>query len=64
MTIEEQYKMIIELKITSEEALRLITKINGLSQKTLNDVVWATTGHSNLKDFCEWEDIYYPDEEE
>ncbi len=62
MTIEEQYKKIIELKLVSEEALKIITKINGLSQKTLNDVIWAVTGHNDLQDYCEWEDIEYEED--
>ena len=63
MSVEKMKQMIIELKIASEETIKVVTKLYGLKEQTLNDIVWAVTGHNTLQDYCEWEGIELPEEE-
>jgi uncharacterized membrane protein YuzA (DUF378 family) len=45
----EIYDYIINNGIASEEALDLITNINGYSVDTLNDVIYALTGYRSME---------------
>jgi uncharacterized membrane protein YuzA (DUF378 family) len=45
----EIYDYIINNGIASEEALDLITNINGYSVDTLNDVIYAVTGYRSME---------------
>ena len=45
----EIYNYIIDTGIASEEALELITTINGYSVETLNDVIYAMTGYRSME---------------
>jgi hypothetical protein len=45
----EIYAYIIDNGIASEEALDLITNINGYSVDTLNDVIYALTGYRSME---------------
>jgi hypothetical protein len=40
---------IIDNNLASEEALRLVTNINGYNEDTLNDVIYSTTGYRDLE---------------
>jgi hypothetical protein len=40
---------IIDNNLASEEALRLVTNINGYNEETLNDVIYSTTGYRDLE---------------
>jgi len=46
---QEIWDYIIDNDIASEEALILITNINGYSVDTLNDVLYATTGYRSIE---------------
>jgi len=46
---QEIWDYIIDNGIASEEALILITNINGYSVDTLNDVLYATTGYRSIE---------------
>lgn len=48
-TVQEVWDYIIWNNIASEEALILITNINGYSLDTLNDVLYATTGYRSIE---------------
>jgi hypothetical protein len=45
----ELWDYIIDNGLASEEALRLVTNINGYNEDTLNDVIYSTTGYRDLK---------------
>ena len=47
--VNEVYETLIEEYCVSEEALQLITNINGYSIDTLNDVIYAMFGYRSLK---------------
>jgi hypothetical protein len=46
---QEIWDYIIDNSIASEEALTLITNINGYSVDTLNDVIYAVTGYRSME---------------
>ena len=48
-SISELWDYIIDNSLASEEALRLVTNINGYNEDTLNDVLYATTGYRDLE---------------
>jgi len=52
----EIYEYIINNGIASEEALNLITNINGYSVDTLNDVIYALTGYRSIEQLEDEED--------
>ena len=58
MNLEEYYNYLIDTNIVSEEALQLITNINGYSWDTLNDVLYCVTSYRDIKSY-----IYYEDKE-
>lgn len=43
------YDLFIELNLCSEEALNLVTSINGYNDDTMKDILYATTGLRNLE---------------
>lgn len=49
------YDFIIENGLASEETLQVVTCINGYSVKTLNDVIYATTGYHSMEQYIECE---------
>ncbi len=40
---------LIESGIATQEELELVTNINGYTEETLNDVIYARTGYRNLE---------------
>ena len=56
MELEEQYNYLIEYGIVSQETLDIITSINGYSEETINNVLYATTGYHDIKQYTEYED--------
>jgi hypothetical protein len=47
--VNEIWDYIVDKNIASEEALTLITNINGYSVDTLNDVIYALTGYRSME---------------
>ena len=47
------WDLYLELGICSEDALMLVTNINGYNSETMADVLYATTGLSSLEQLCE-----------
>lgn len=69
MDENEIYNYLLEYGIVGEEALDLITDINGFSEETLNDILFAKTGYRDMEQYLEYEDKetyneYYGEEEE
>lgn len=69
MEINEIYNYLIETNIVSEEALNLVTNINGYNVDTLNDVIYCLTGYRDIEQYLECEDIetyntYFEENEE
>lgn len=69
MNENEIYDYLLENGIVGEEALNLITDINGFSKETLNDILFAKTGYRDIEQYLEEEDKetyneYYAEEEE
>lgn len=58
MNLEEYYDYLIDTNIVSEEALQLITNINGYSKNTLDDILYCVTSYRDIKSY-----LYYEDKE-
>lgn len=56
MTLDEQYNYLIDYVIVSQEALDLLTDINGYSEDTINDALYNKTGYHYMKQYLEYED--------
>jgi len=52
---EQIWDYLIETGIATDEELKLITCINGYSEGTLNDVIYARTGYRNIEQLKEEE---------
>ena len=53
--VNEVYQALIEDYGVSEEALQLVTNINGYSLETLNDVIYSLFGFHSLEQLKEEE---------
>ena len=51
MTKDEMWKNIVDCGIATDDELSLVTCINGYSEETLNDVVYARTGYRDLEQY-------------
>ena len=51
--LDSLYTMILEMDICSEETLDTVVKINGYTEKTLNDIIYARTGYRSLEQMME-----------
>ncbi len=47
--VNEAWDYLISNGIVSEETLQVITNINGYSEETLNDVLYAVTGYRSIE---------------
>lgn len=47
--LNDLWDYIIDNGLASEEALQLVTNINGYNEDTLNNVLYATTGYRDLE---------------
>lgn len=56
MTLVEQYNYLIDYEIVSQETIDIITSINGYSEDTINDILYATTGYRDMEQYLEYED--------
>lgn len=54
--MEENINYLIENGIATEEEITLVTKINGYSQETLNDILYARTGYRSFEQIQQEED--------
>lgn len=51
--VDKLWDWIIEEGITTEEALTVVTNINGYSEETLNDVIYVKTGYRSREQYEE-----------
>lgn len=56
MELNEYYDYMLEYEICSEETLDTITSINGYSEETLNDILYAKSGYRDIEQYLEYED--------
>ena len=52
MSTEEKYDFLINNGIVSENALNLVTMIDGFNDKTLDDALYCLTGEHSFEDFA------------
>lgn len=49
MKVTEMWERLLELNIATEDELQLVTDINGYSEETLLDILYARTGYRNFE---------------
>lgn len=69
MDVNEIYNYMIDYELVSEEALSIITSINGYNEDTLNDVLYCVSGYHDMEQYLEYEDRetyaeYYEEDED
>lgn len=61
MNVDELWDNIVEYGIATERELQLVTDINGYTEKTLNDVIYARTGYRSWEQFWDSYEDYNND---
>lgn len=56
MNINEIYQYMIDYELVSEEALDLVTDINGFDEETLNRVLYCVSGYHDIEQYLQYED--------
>lgn len=56
MTVDDMLDILITFEIASEEAIHLVTCINGYSKETMLNILYAQTGYRDFETFLEVED--------
>lgn len=51
--LDSLYMMILDMDICSAETLDTITKLNGYTEKTLNDIIYVRTGYRSIEQMME-----------
>ena len=50
LSVDEMYNYLLDQNVVSEEALNLISAINGYNEQTMLDVIYARTGLRSFDD--------------
>ena len=53
MTKLEMWEKIVDFGIATDDELSLVTCLNGYTEETLNDVVYARTGYRDLEQYID-----------
>ena len=48
----EIWEFILDEGLATESELELVTDLCGMSEKVLNDVIWARTGYRNMEQYA------------
>lgn len=59
--LDAYWDFLIDNYIVMEDALQLVTNINGFNKKTLDDVLYCQTGFRSVDQFCDEMDMPLPD---
>ena len=51
--IEKLWDLIVNYELTSEQSLQLVTRLNGYTLETMEDVLYALTGYHSYEQFME-----------
>ena len=51
--IEKLWDLIVNYELTSEQSLQLVTRLNGYTLETMEDVLYALTGYRSYEQFME-----------
>ena len=51
MKVMDMWDWLIEMGIATDEEVRLVTNINGLSMEVLNDILYARTGYRDREQY-------------
>lgn len=53
MTVDNMFDILTTFEIASEEAIHLVSCINGYSKETMSDILYARTGYRDFETFLE-----------
>jgi len=51
------WEFILDEGIATEKELELVIMINGMSEESLSDVIYARTGYHSMEQYCECEGV-------
>ena len=51
MTVDDMLDILVTFEIASEEAIHLVTCINGYSKETMLNILYAQTGYRDFETF-------------
>lgn len=49
MDVYDIWNYLVEYGVATEEEIQLVVDINGQSEKTMNDIIFARTGFNNIE---------------
>lgn len=49
MNVYDIWNYLVEYDVATEGEIQLVVDINGLSEKTMNDIIYAKTGYNNIE---------------
>ena len=55
MTVDNMFDILTAFEIASEEAIHLVSCINGYSKETMLDILYARTGYRDFETFLDIE---------
>lgn len=62
LTKDEMWDILREYEIASEETITVVVNINGYTEDTMLDILYATTGFRNFEQLAEDLDIDFDEE--
>lgn len=57
MTYEEKYNYLTENGIATDDEIDLVVRINGMTQESLDDILWVRTGYHTWECYDYYEGI-------
>jgi hypothetical protein len=51
--IKKLWDLIVNYELTSEHSLQLVTRLNGYTLETMEDILYALTGYHSYEQFME-----------
>lgn len=61
---EQMWELLTDLSICEDETIRVVTSINGYSEETMLDILYATTGLRNFDQLADEYGLIEEDEDE
>ena len=58
-TAEQMHDYLVDTVGVSEETVQVVTKINGYSEETMQDILYVVTGYKYFSDYIEQEEENY-----
>jgi len=53
MDLADIWDYLVDMGIATDDEIKLVTDINGLTEETLNDIIYARTGYHSIEQLQE-----------